>query len=120
MLWGILLTIITWLGFLAGRGGLPQSGIWVSLITLAVFGYIGYTAFRLSGSSVQAILTAMLAGIITGLLGTLTLFLEPKVNALGTVVVIVENGFAAALFALVLGAVGAVVARIQMGVRHSK
>lgn len=120
MLWGILLTIIAWLGFLAGRGGLPQGSVWAFLITLAVFGYIGYTAFKVSGSSVQAILTAMLAGIVTGLLGALTLFLEPKANALGVLANIAENGFATAVFALVLGAVGATVARFQQGFRHSK
>ncbi len=120
MLWGILLTIIEWLGYLAANGGLPQAPTWVSLLTLAVFGYIGYTAFRASGSSVQAILTAMLAGIVTGLLGSLTFFLVPKVNALGSVVLIIETGFATAVFALALGAVGVTVARVQQGFRHSK
>ena len=120
VLWGILLTIIEWLGFLAARGGLPGATTWISLLTLAVFGYIGYSAFKVSGSSVQAILTSMLAGIMTGMLGSLTFFLVPKENALGSVVLIVETGFATAVFALALGAVGVTVARVQQGFRRSK
>ncbi len=120
MLWGVLLTIIEWLGFLAARGGLPQSTVWVSLLTLAVFGYIGYSAFNLSGSSVQAMLTAMLAGIVTGILGSLTSFLEPKVNPLSDVVAILEAGFATAVFAFALGAVGVSVARLTRRFRHSR
>jgi hypothetical protein len=119
VLWGILLTIIEWLGYLAARGGLPQSTVWVSLLTLVVFGYIGYSAFKVSGSWVQSILTAMLAGIITGILGSLTFFLEPKQSALSSIVLIVETGFATAVFALALGAVGVTVSRIVQRFRHS-
>ncbi len=120
MLWGILLTIIEWLGYLAARGGLPEAPTWVSLLTLAVFGYVGYTAFRASGSFVQATLTAMLAGIVAGILGSFTLFLAPQANVLGSVVLIIETGFATALFALALGAVGVTVARVRQSFRHSK
>lgn len=122
MLWGILLTIIEWLGFLAARGGLPQAsvGIALALLQLAVYGYVGFSAFRISGSSVQAMLTAMLAGILTGIFGSLTLFLTPHQSALASVVPILDSGFATALFGVALGGVGVTVARLQQRLRHAK
>lgn len=120
MLWGVLLTIIEWLAYLAAKGGLAQSAVWAGIISLAVYGYVGYSAFKLSGRPVQAMLTAMLAGLVSGFLGSLTLLLEPHVKLLAGLVLVIENGFATALFAVALGAVGVSVARLLGRLRHAK
>ncbi len=122
MLWGVLLTIIEWLGYLAARGGLSQSGVGVALalLQLAVYGYIGYSAFKISDSSVQAMLTAMLAGLLTGLLGSLPIFLTPHQKTLESLVAILESGFATAIFGVALGGVGVTISRLRLGLRHSK
>jgi len=120
MLWGALLTILSWLAFLASRGGVPQANTWVYVVFLAVFAYIGYTAYKVSKSFAQAMLTATLSGLVEGILGVLTVYLTPGTSLLAGAVVVLVNGFATAIFAGALGAMGATWFRIRSSFARSK
>lgn len=109
--WGVLLTLVQWLDYLASRGGLAYAQRWVLVITVAVFAYVGYSTYRMTKSFAQAAMTAMLSGFITGLLGSLPLFFGlPSAQALFEVSV---AGFATAIYGLVLGSIGSLWARMQ-------
>lgn len=109
--WGVLLTLVQWLEYLAARGGFAGAQQWVLVITLGVFAYIGFSTYRLTRSFTNAGLTTMLGGFVVGLLGSLTLFFDhPALTAFGGVV---ESGFATAIYGLVVGTFGSFWARMQ-------
>lgn len=111
MVWGVLLTLVQWLEYLATRGGFAGAQQWVLVITLGVFAYIGYSTYRMTKSFTNASLTAMLSGFVVGALGSLTLFFDhPVLTAFGDIVV---GGFAAAIYGLVVGTFGSFWARMQ-------
>ncbi len=117
LLWGILLTVVEWLGTLTQRGGVTWAAEPVLILTLALFIYVGYSVFRMTRSIIAAILTSLLSGIIAGFFGALALFLSPNLGVLNVLQQALMTAFSAGLFAVLLGLMGALWARIGFVMR---
>ncbi|MDA8344358.1 MAG: hypothetical protein M0Z66_02620 [Thermaerobacter sp.] len=112
VLWGILITVVEWLGYLAQRGGVDWAAKPLLLVTLALFVYVGYSAFRINRRVIPSLLTSLLAGLIAGFFSALALFLAPGQGFLSVIQQSLMTAFSAGLFAVLLGAIGALWARV--------
>lgn len=110
--WGVILSIIQWLEYLAAQGGFSGAAQLGAIITLGTFAYIGYSTYRLVRKFTQVALTTMLVGFIVGILGTLPLFFER--GAAESLLGIALAAFATAIYGLVLGSLGSFWARMQL------
>lgn len=113
-LWGVLLTVVEWLGYLAQNGGLGWAAKPMLLLTLVLFAYVGYSAFRMSQRFGQALLTSMLAGLIAGLFGSVGIFLTPRQTMLADAEQLLQVAFSSGMFAVLLGTIGALWARMGL------
>ncbi len=117
VLWGILLTVVEWLGYLGQRGGVAWSAKPLLIATLAIFVYVGYSAFRAVPRFIPVLLTSLLAGMIAGFFSALALFLTPGQTVLGVFEQALMTAFSSGLFAVLLGTIGALWARMGMVAR---
>lgn len=118
VLWGILLTVVEWLGYLAARGGVAWATQAVSILSVVLLVYVGNSVFRITRRVLPALLTTLLSALMAGFFGTLASFLVPGAGVLNVIESALSDALLFGLLGVLLGLIGALWARIGLIVKR--